>query len=139
MRMARKSGADAISRTASPALVAAVHVAWPAATPAAVATPERRPPARVLRIVSAVSWPGVQMTSSDTPRKAKYDPSPITMRSLWRCPCCGRTFANRNQTHACAARQRLGDHDAGRDPDVVPPQPSPDGERVPVNSRYVEA
>jgi hypothetical protein len=28
---------------------------------------------------------------------------------LWRCPACGRTFANRNQTHTCA---RLGDLDA---------------------------
>ena len=27
---------------------------------------------------------------------------------LWRCPSCGRTFANRNQTHTCA---ELGDLD----------------------------
>jgi len=27
---------------------------------------------------------------------------------MWRCPDCGRTFANRNQTHTCAA---LGDLD----------------------------
>ena len=28
---------------------------------------------------------------------------------MWTCPACGRTFANRNQTHTCAA---LGDLDA---------------------------
>jgi hypothetical protein len=39
--------------------------------------------------------------------------------SLWRCPLCGRRFANRNQTHTCAARGRLADHYAGRDPAVV--------------------
>jgi hypothetical protein len=27
---------------------------------------------------------------------------------MWACPACGRTFANRNQTHTCA---RLGDLD----------------------------
>lgn len=30
------------------------------------------------------------------------------MRPLWECPACGRTFANRSQTHTCA---RLGDLD----------------------------
>jgi hypothetical protein len=38
--------------------------------------------------------------------------------ALWVCPACGRTFANRNQTHTCA---RLGDLDArfvGKDPVV---------------------
>ena len=66
------SGADAISTTARPALVAMVQVAWPTDTPAAVATPARRPPSSVFRIVSAVSCPGVQITSSDTPKKATY-------------------------------------------------------------------
>jgi hypothetical protein len=28
---------------------------------------------------------------------------------LWTCPRCGRTFANRNQTHSCG-RQALDDH-----------------------------
>ena len=32
--------------------------------------PPRRPPASVFRIVSAVSWPGVQMTTADTATKA---------------------------------------------------------------------
>jgi hypothetical protein len=41
------------------------------------------------------------------------------MGSLWRCPLCGRRFANRNQSHTCAARRRLADHYAGRDPEVV--------------------
>ena len=41
------------------------------------------------------------------------------MSSLWRCPRCGRRFASRNQTHACARGFRLADHYAGRDPEVV--------------------
>ena len=38
--------------------------------------------------------------------------------ALWRCPGCGRTFANRNQTHTCAVLGRLEDHFAGKDPQV---------------------
>jgi hypothetical protein len=37
---------------------------------------------------------------------------------LWRCDACGRTFANRNQTHTC---QPLGDLDtyfAKRPPEI---------------------
>jgi len=30
-------------------------------------------------------------------------------RPLWRCPACGRAFANRNQSHACATHA-LADH-----------------------------
>ena len=41
------------------------------------------------------------------------------VRSLWRCPKCGRRFANKNQSHACAPPRRLADHFAGRDPEVV--------------------
>jgi len=40
-------------------------------------------------------------------------------RPLWRCPSCGRAFANRNQTHTCA---RLGDTSrlfGGSSPQVV--------------------
>src|SRR4051812_31512740 len=37
---------------------------------------------------------------------------------LWRCPRCGRRFANRNQSHACG-RYRLRDHFVDRDPTVV--------------------
>src|SRR5258708_3437922 len=55
---------------ARPALVATVQMNCPLATPAAVETPDPRPPTRVLRIVSAVSWPGVMMTRMETPRKA---------------------------------------------------------------------
>jgi hypothetical protein len=36
---------------------------------------------------------------------------------LWTCPKCGRTFANRNQPHACG-RHRLEDHFEGRPPEV---------------------
>ena len=53
-----------------PTLVATDHVAWPSATPTAVATPAGRPPTSVLRMVSAVSGPGDMMTKSETPRKA---------------------------------------------------------------------
>ena len=41
------------------------------------------------------------------------------VRSLWRCPKCGRSFANQHQSHACAPPYRLADHFAGRDPEVV--------------------
>jgi hypothetical protein len=30
--------------------------------------------------------------------------------SLWLCPKCGRTFANRNQTHTCSPLTDLDDH-----------------------------
>jgi hypothetical protein len=40
------------------------------------------------------------------------------MRSLWRCPDCGREFANVNQSHACG-RHDLAAHFEGRDPEVV--------------------
>ena len=40
------------------------------------------------------------------------------MRSLWRCPRCGRRFANLNQSHTCA-RHTLTEHLAGKSPEVV--------------------
>jgi hypothetical protein len=55
-------------------LAATVQHAWPAATPPAVAMPAGRPPSIVFRIVSAVSWPGVTMTSTAIPRKAATSP-----------------------------------------------------------------
>jgi hypothetical protein len=36
---------------------------------------------------------------------------------LWVCPKCGRTFANRNQTHACG-RHDLAHHFEGKEPIV---------------------
>lgn len=36
---------------------------------------------------------------------------------LWRCPECGRRFANRNQTHACG-RHGLESHFEGKSPHV---------------------
>jgi hypothetical protein len=42
----------------------------------------------------------------------------LAMRPLWRCPKCGRSFANRNQSHSCSD-VRLEAHFAGRDPAVV--------------------
>lgn len=38
-------------------------------------------------------------------------------RPLWRCGACGRSFANANQSHACA-RHDLGAHFEGRAPKV---------------------
>jgi hypothetical protein len=40
------------------------------------------------------------------------------MRVLWRCPKCGRSFANRNQSHFCSD-VALEAHFAGRDPVVI--------------------
>ncbi|HEY4641707.1 MAG TPA: DUF5655 domain-containing protein [Thermoanaerobaculia bacterium] len=34
---------------------------------------------------------------------------------LWRCPDCGREFANRNQTHTCAALRSVDEHFSGKD------------------------
>ena len=61
-----------------PALAASVHTACPVETPSAVSTPARRPPASVFLIVSAVSWPGVTITSAETPRKARKWLTPIS-------------------------------------------------------------
>lgn len=40
------------------------------------------------------------------------------MRSLWRCPRCGRRFASINQSHACG-RYTLTEHLAGKSPAVI--------------------
>ena len=40
------------------------------------------------------------------------------MTDLWVCPGCGRTFANRNQTHTCATLGDLDRHFAGAEPAV---------------------
>jgi transposase-like protein len=37
---------------------------------------------------------------------------------LWRCERCGRTFANRNQTHRCRPLGTVDAHFAGKDPAV---------------------
>jgi hypothetical protein len=37
--------------------------------------------------------------------------------SMWRCPECGRQFANRNQSHACG-RHELAPHFDGKSPAV---------------------
>jgi hypothetical protein len=39
-------------------------------------------------------------------------------RPLWACPTCGRTFANRNQTHTCAPLGSLDSHFVGCVPTV---------------------
>ena len=40
------------------------------------------------------------------------------MSGMWACPECGRSFANRNQAHACAALGDLDQHFAGASPQV---------------------
>ncbi len=40
------------------------------------------------------------------------------VKPLWECPSCGRTFANRNQTHTCAPLGDIDRHFVGRDPRV---------------------
>ena len=40
------------------------------------------------------------------------------MTGMWACPGCGRSFANRNQAHTCAALGELDRHFAGTDPQV---------------------
>lgn len=40
------------------------------------------------------------------------------MRAMWVCPTCGRTFANRNQTHTCRDLRSLDDHFVGTAPAV---------------------
>jgi hypothetical protein len=44
--------------------------------------------------------------------------SASSVSPLWRCPECGRSFANRNQTHTCGLHSLEG-HFIGRDPIVV--------------------
>jgi hypothetical protein len=41
-----------------------------------------------------------------------------TRPPLWQCPACGRTFANRNQTHTCAPLSDVDRHFVGKAPDV---------------------
>ncbi|HKV50695.1 MAG TPA: DUF5655 domain-containing protein [Gemmatimonadaceae bacterium] len=40
------------------------------------------------------------------------------MRALWRCPRCDRAFANRNQTHTCAALRSVNSHFRGKPPEI---------------------
>ena len=42
----------------------------------------------------------------------------MTAPGMWACPDCGRTFANRNQTHTCAPLGRLDDLFARSEPQV---------------------
>jgi hypothetical protein len=42
----------------------------------------------------------------------------VSAAPLWACPRCGRRFANRNQTHTCAALGDLDDHFAGKPPEI---------------------
>lgn len=59
----------------SPRLVATAQMSWPADTPSAVETPLARPPRKVLRMVKAVSGPGATITTIETPRNVRNEPS----------------------------------------------------------------
>jgi Domain of unknown function (DUF5655) len=48
----------------------------------------------------------------------RYGERVIERRPLWACPRCGRTFANRNQSHACAPLADLDRHFTGAEPVV---------------------
>jgi hypothetical protein len=50
-----------------------------------------------------------------TSRGGAHDPP--ARPSMWRCPECGRQFANRNQSHACG-RFTLASHFQGKPPTV---------------------
>jgi Domain of unknown function (DUF5655) len=43
---------------------------------------------------------------------------PSTRPRLWRCPACGRSFANRNQSHSCGPRYTLAHHFRGKPPAI---------------------
>ena len=45
--------------------------------------------------------------------------TPRAGRPMWTCPACGRSFANRDQTHTCAPPGDLAPHFAGVEPSVV--------------------
>ena len=42
----------------------------------------------------------------------------VVVQALWKCPKCGRRFANRNQWHSCGS-YTVAQHTAGRDPHVI--------------------
>src|SRR4051812_14536611 len=71
MRIAVNANCDARRRAARPTAVQIAQVACPAATPTAVRKPLRRPPRSALRIVSAVSGPGVTITTAETARNVR--------------------------------------------------------------------
>jgi hypothetical protein len=72
--MTSNTGSEAASRATAPRLLANTQSAWPQTTPSAVKAPPRPPPSRLVRTVSAVSGPGVMITSAEMPRKASSGP-----------------------------------------------------------------
>src|SRR5689334_19664679 len=79
---AKNTGSDATISATMPRLVANAQIASPIVTPSAVNTPVLRPPIRVLRIVSAVSGPGVMRMKIETPRNASSVASIVSVLSL---------------------------------------------------------
>ena len=82
------AGSEAASSAAIPTADASVHTACPDETPSAVKIPARRPPSSELRIVSAVSGPGVTITIADTPRKAASSVTPAVSQFRIVAPRC---------------------------------------------------
>ena len=62
--------AEACTIAATPSAAASVQTSRPLTTPNAVAIAGRRPYSRAFFVTSAVSGPGVAMTSAATPRNA---------------------------------------------------------------------
>jgi hypothetical protein len=87
---ARNAGSEAASSAAIPTAEASVQVACPHETPSAVKMPARRPPISELRIVSAVSGPGVTITIADTPRNAARSVTRRVSQFRIVAPGCGR-------------------------------------------------
>jgi hypothetical protein len=57
---------------------------------------------------------GVRMGSEDGSPSATLP----AMQPMWTCPTCGRSFANRNQSHFCS-QVSLDAHFNGREPQVI--------------------
>src|SRR5215217_4336426 len=97
---------------ARPALVAIVQTACAAAIPSAVKAPAFRPPRRALRIVNAVSCPGVTITRAENPRSAAKS---AIMREHWQVKL---RRGNRFNASVSTAQSRYGTLDTVREGDV---------------------
>ena len=71
----QEGGLGRLDQLGDATLVARVQTAWPAATPAAVATPQRRPPARGAADRQGGVGAGTQITTAEIPRNAASWPS----------------------------------------------------------------
>src|SRR6266849_10148988 len=70
------------SRTPTPSVAAVAHARMPTATPRADIVEARGPPVSALRMIRAVSGPGVAMISAESATHARKRPS-SSMDELW--------------------------------------------------------